>query len=65
MKVKLEDYSFKDIKVVLIPSLVGRFKDVAMDKVGLGKVRRVMKKNHIKMKNATLTANSTSLGSPN
>ena len=33
-----------------------------MDKVGLGKIRKVMRQTKTKLNNPTLTANSTSLG---
>lgn len=58
----LDRYSFKGVKAVLIPSLVGRFKGNYLDKVGLGKVKKIMKNYVPELKNPTLTANCTSLG---
>lgn len=64
MKIDLNSYSYKDVRAILIPSFSGRFKEDNMNKVGLGKVRKIMKDAKINMKNAKLTANSTSLGNP-
>lgn len=57
----LDRYSFKGIKAVLIPSISGRFKGNYMDKIGLGKVKKIMREN-CTMKNSNLTVNCTSLG---
>lgn len=62
MNISLAMYSFKNVKAILIPSLAGRFKGKHMDKVGLGKIRKVLKDFNIKMQNPTLTVNCTSLG---
>jgi hypothetical protein len=48
--------------VILIPSVPGRFKGSMMDKVGLGKVRKVMNKCTKQFKKPIMTYNSTSLG---
>lgn len=62
MKIDLEKYSFKGINVILIPSLPGRFKGGMQDKVGLGKVRKVMNRCTKQFKKPLITYNSTSLG---
>jgi len=62
MKICLSSYSFKEVKAILIPSLSGRFKGDHMDKLGIGKIRKVIKASKITMNNAMLTANCTSLG---
>ncbi len=53
------------MKVILIPTVPGRFKveDNSINKIGIGKVKHIMK-NYSKNKqiNPTLTYNSTSLG---
>jgi tyrosyl-DNA phosphodiesterase-1 len=62
MKIDLGDYSFKGIDVVLIPSLPGRFKGQYLDKVGIGKVKKIMKNCSIHFKKPIMTYNCTSLG---
>jgi hypothetical protein len=65
MQIKIEDYSFEGIKAILIPTLPGRFKGDEMEKVGLAKVRSIMKRHQKQFKNPMLTCNSTSLGQVN
>jgi hypothetical protein len=50
--------------VILIPTIPGRFniKDNELNKIGIGKVKYIMKKYAKKIINPTLTYNSTSLG---
>lgn len=43
MGVSLDQYSFKDVKAILIPSLVGRFKGNYLEKIGQGKIKKIMK----------------------
>jgi hypothetical protein len=47
---------------VLIPTLPGRFKGQFLEKVGIGKVKKVMNKCCLHFKKPVLTYNSTSLG---
>jgi tyrosyl-DNA phosphodiesterase 1 len=62
MAITLEDYSFWAVRAILIPSLSGRFKGDSLDKVGLGKVRKVMRQLQVRLESPTLTASCTSLG---
>lgn len=64
MKINLENYSFENIDAILIPSFPGRFKGSLLDKVGIGKVKKIMEKCCKYHKNPVLTYNSTSLGKP-
>jgi hypothetical protein len=45
-----------------VPSIVGRHKGNAMQRVGLAKIRKIIKDLNVKIINPTLTVNSTSLG---
>lgn len=64
MKLNLKDYSFKGIEVILIPSLPGRFKGEFLNKVGIGKVKKIMNKCNLQLKKPMMTYNCTSLGKP-
>jgi hypothetical protein len=62
MKIDLNKYDFKGINVVLIPTLPGRFKGQYLDKVGLGKLKKIMTRCNLHFKKPVMTYNSTSLG---
>ena len=59
--IDLSKYVFKDIRVVLIPSIPGRHQSKQMEKQGIVKLKNIMRKFN-KMKKPKLTYHSTSLG---
>lgn len=62
--INLKNYDFSTVKIVLIPSVAGRFylKDNDMKKYGIAKVKHVISNAGPKIKNGTLTYNTSSLG---
>ena len=65
-KIKLGDYSFENVDVVLIPSIPGSYNVDQQKGQGIAKIRRVvshyLKTEKIALEKPVLTANSTSLG---
>jgi hypothetical protein len=62
--IDLKKYDFSAVKVVLIPSIPGRhnLKDNQINKFGIAKVKKVISKAGPKIRNGTLTYNTSSLG---
>jgi hypothetical protein len=62
--IDLKKYDFSKVKVILIPSIMGRHyaKDNQMNKFGIAKVKNIIAKVGPKIRNGTLTYSSSSLG---
>lgn len=58
---KLSDYNFDQARVILMPSTPGRYNGAAIERQGLGKLRRVMAAFN-SFQNPTVTYACTSLG---